>query len=253
MHSVSLMTGVSKGLGLTPGHLTLGAFFEYGTGTYDTHNAFSTAASVDGEGDIYHLGGGVLGRMDFVATGPGHLYTEASLRAGGVHNEYDSADLRDTSGRKAKYDSSSAYYGVHLGVGYVWKLTEAAALDIYGKYFWTRQEGDSVRLSTGDPVKFKDVDSNRLRLGGRFAYVLNEHVSPYVGVAWEHEFDGRARATAYGDAIESPDLSGNTGIGEIGLSLKPSATLPLSFDFGVQGYTGQRKGVTGSLQVKFEF
>jgi hypothetical protein len=31
-------------------------------------------------------------------------------------------------------------------------------LDLYGKYFWTRQQGDSVRLSTGDPVKFEDFD-----------------------------------------------------------------------------------------------
>jgi hypothetical protein len=44
-----------------------------------------------------------------------------------------------------------------------------------------------------------------------------------------------------------------TGMGELGLSLKPSKTLPLSFDLGVQGYVGKREGVTGSLQVKFEF
>jgi hypothetical protein len=44
-----------------------------------------------------------------------------------------------------------------------------------------------------------------------------------------------------------------TGMGELGLSLKPSQNLPLSFDLGVQGYTGNREGVTGSLQVKWEF
>jgi hypothetical protein len=42
-------------------------------------------------------------------------------------------------------------------------------------------------------------------------------------------------------------------MGELGLSLKPSATLPLTCDVGVQGYTGKRKGVTGSLQIKLEF
>jgi hypothetical protein len=73
--------------------------------------------------------------MDFVNAGPGHIYAEASGRAGGVHNEYDSSDLRDAAGRKAEYDSSSAYYGFHLGTGYVWNITEAASLDIYGKYF----------------------------------------------------------------------------------------------------------------------
>ena len=60
-----------------------------------------------------------------------------------------------------------------------------------GKYFWTRVEGKSVRLSTGDPVKFKDADFSRLRFGGRFAYAVNEMVSPYIGAAYGHEFDGK--------------------------------------------------------------
>jgi outer membrane autotransporter protein len=132
-------------------------------------------------------------------------------------------------------------------------LTEAASLDFYGKYFWTRQEGDSVTLSSGDPVAFADVDSQRLRLGGRLAYAANEYVSPYMGVAWEHEFDGRAQAATNGFAIDAPSLQGDSGIGELGLSLKPSQTLPLSFDLGVQGYVGKREGVTGSLQARFEF
>jgi outer membrane autotransporter protein len=257
MSSLSLLAGLSWGRDFTPGRLTLGAFFEYGNGSYDTYNSFSNAASVHGDGDIYHIGGGVLGRMDFVPVGilggPGRFYAEASVRAGGVHNEYSSSDLRDALGRTADYDSSSAYYGFHLGTGYVWNIMDKAALDLYGKYFWTRQEGDSVTLSTGDPVKFEDVDSSRLRLGGRFAYAVNEHVSPYVGAAWEHEFDGRARATTNGFDIDAPSLRGDTGIGELGVTLKPSQSLPLSFDLGVQGYTGKREGITGSLQLRYNF
>jgi outer membrane autotransporter protein len=281
---------------LTPGQLTLGAFFEYGNGSYDTYNSFSNAASVKGDGDMYYLGGGILARMDFnraalpaipeevdkgrtAASGearseagarsgqsdaiktasaaqearPSGLYIEASGRAGGLHNDYSSGDLRDYTGRKAEYDSSSAYYGLHFGTGYIWNINEKAGLDLYGKYFWTHQEGDSVKLSTDDQVRFKDVDSHRLRGGARFAYTVNESVSPYIGAAYEHEFDGKARATSYGYSIKAPDLTGGTGIGELGLSFKPSPTLPLSFDLGVQGYVGKREGVTGSLQAKWEF
>jgi autotransporter-associated beta strand protein len=253
MASLSLLAGLSFGADLPAGRLTLGAFFEYGNGSYDTHNSFG-AGAVNGDGDIYHTGGGILGRMDFANTGPGRVYAEASGRAGGVHNEYDNSDLRDVHGRKAGYDSSSAYYGAHLGLGYLWNVTEAASLDLYGKYFWTRQEGDTVRLTTDDRVKFDDTDSHRLRLGGRFAFAANEHISPYIGAAWEHEFDGKARAyTANGFAIDAPSLRGDTGIGELGLSVRPSAAVPLSFDLGVQGYTGKREGVTGSLQVRLEF
>jgi len=105
----------------------------------------------------------------------------------------------------------------------------------------------------GDPIKFKDMDSHRLRGGARFRYAINEYVTPYIGAAYEHEFDGRARAAVYGHKVGTPDLIGGTGMGELGLSLNPSKDLPLSIDLGVQGYVGKREGVTGSLQVHFEF
>ena len=253
MNSLSLLTGLAWGIDLAPGRLTLGAFFEYGNGSYDTHNSFTNAASVDGDGNAYYLGGGILARMDFVNIGPGRFYAEASGRAGKTHNEYDSSDLRDAAGRKADYDSSSPYYGLHFGTGYVWNINDAATLDLYGKYFWTRQQSDSVGLSTGEHLSFDDINSSRLRFGGRFAYILNEHVAPYIGAAWEHEFDGKARARTNGFDIDAPNLRGNTGIGELGLSLTPSTDLPLTVDLGVQGYTGKREGVTGSLMVKWEF
>ena len=253
MRSLSLLTGLARGADLTPGRLTVGAFFEYGNGSYNTHNSFSNAADVDGDGNTYYLGGGILARMDFSKTGPGRFHAEASARAGKTHNEYDSSDLRDASGRKAEYDSDTPYYGLHFGAGYLWEINDKASLDLYGKYFWTRQQGDSLSLSTGERLSFDDADSSRLRLGGRLAYVLNEHVAPYVGAAWEHEFDGKARATTNGFDIDAPSLRGDTGIGELGLSLTPSASLPLTLDLGVQGYVGQRQGVTGSLQVKYEF
>ena len=253
MNSLSLLTGLAWGIDLAPGRLTLGAFFEYGNGSYDTHNSFTNAASVDGDGNAYYLGGGILARMDFVNIGPGRFYAETSGRAGKTHNEYDSSDLRDAAGRKADYDSSSPYYGLHFGTGYVWNINDAATLDLYGKYFWTRQQGDSVGLSTGEHLSFDDINSSRLRFGGRFAYILNEHVAPYIGAAWEHEFDGKARAKTNGFDIDAPNLRGNTGIGELGLSLTPSADLPLTIDLGVQGYTGKHEGVTGSLMVKWEF
>lgn len=253
MRSLSLLTGLAWGADCTLGHFTVGPFFEYGSGSYNTANSFSNAADVDGNGNTYYLGGGLLARMDFTSTGPGHFYTEASGRTGSIHNEYDSSDLRDTTGRRAEYDSDAPYYGLHLGAGYIWNINDAASLDLYGKYFWTRLSGDSIRLSTGDPIDFDDVFSSRLRFGSRFAYLVNEYVSPYAGVAWEHEFDGKAHASTNGFSMQAPSMRGDTGIGELGLLFKPSQMLPLSFDLGVQGYTGKREGVAGSLQAKWEF
>lgn len=253
VQSLSLMTGLAWGGEFTSGRLTVGAFFEYGNGSYNTHNSFDNSASVDGNGNSYYLGGGILGRFDFAATGPGHFYAEASGRIGNLHNNYNNSDLRDAFGRQAEYETDTPYYGAHFGAGYIWDITDKASLDIYGKYFWTRQESNGVTLSTGENVEFDAIDSHRLRLGGTFSYTINEYVSPYIGAAWEHEFNGKVYATTNGYDIDQPDLTGSTGIGELGLSLTPSASVPLTIDLGVQGYVGKREGVSGALQVKYEF
>ncbi|MDR3203807.1 MAG: hypothetical protein LBV23_03550, partial [Deltaproteobacteria bacterium] len=192
MNGISLMVGLSWGADLSPGRLTLGAFFEYGNGTYDTYNSFVSAASVHGNGDIRNLGGGLLARMDFDKTGPGRFYADFSARAGGVRNQYGNSDLVDLWGRQAAYESSSAYYGFHFGTGYLWNISDTASLDLYAKYFATVQKGDSVILTTGDPVTFNDATSSRLRLGARIGFAVNDYVRPYIGAAWEREFNGES-------------------------------------------------------------
>ena len=170
-----------------------------------------------------------------------------------LNNDYDNDDMRDAFGRRASYDSDSAYYGLHVGAGYVWNLSDKADLDLYAKYLWTHQDSDSLSLSTGERLHFDSVDSHRLRLGARFAYTANEYVRPFIGAAWEHEFDGEARATTNGFDIDRPDLKGSTGIGELGITLTPSSSIPVSLDLGVQGYVGRREGVSGTLQLQWKF
>ena len=255
MTSVSLMTGYAWGKELTPGYLTSGVFFEYGDGFYDTYNLFKLGP-VRGDGNVYHIGGGALGRLNFTDTGSGHLYAELAARAGIVHNNYKSFDLlRDEFDNKQKvsYSASSAYYGMYAGMGYIWKVSDKATLDMYGKYFWTRLNGDSARLSTGQTVEFKDVDSHRLRVGGRYSRSVSETVSPYIGAAYEREFDGKAYAMTGGRDIEPLSIRGNTGMAEAGLTYKPTKYRHLTIEAGVQGYTGRREGVTGSLQVRYRF
>lgn len=135
-------------------------------------------------------------------------------------------------------------FRAHTPHGFPWNINEAASLDLYGRDFWTRQEGDSVRLSTGENLRFKDADSSRLRFGGRFAYTVNEHVAPYIGAVWEHEFNGTARATTNGFDINAPNLRGGTGMGELGLTLTPSADLPLTIDLGGQARRRDRELAT---------
>ena len=247
----SMLAGLAIGNDAGPGRLTTALFFEGGWGNYNSYNSFSNYASVDGDGDTNYYGGGILGRYDLKQGALSGLYFDASARLGRTSTDFSSGDIR-YNGSKADFDSDAMYWGAHAGLGYQWSFTEKAMLDVSGKFIWTRQDSDSVSVH-GDKVRFKDADSLRTRLGGRFNYAVCDYATPYVGAYWEHEFDGKQRSSVNGVGIGSPDLKGDTGVGELGLTIKPVKDSGFSMDLGVQGYTGVREGVTGSLQLKFEF
>ena len=253
LQSLSLLAGLGRGVSTDWGLLIVGGFFEYGTGSYKTHNSFDTMPSVDGSGNAWYMGGGLLASMDFKKTGDGHFYLEGSAHTGMLHNSFDGDALRDAYGRTAEFDTDTPYYNLHAGLGYLWNFAEDHSLDIYGKYYWTRVLGTDETLNTGDPVDFDDITSSRTRLGARYSYQATEHVSAYIGAAWEHEFEGVSDSSVFGYDIDSPKIRGDSGRGEIGLRFTPTDDLPLTVDIGVQGYAGKKEGVTGSLFVQYEF
>ena len=167
-------------------------------------------------------------------------------------NKY-SSDLSDMHGISADYKVSSAYYGAHLGVGRVLTYANRSSLDLYGKYFWTQQQGDTVTLATDEVLNFEGVSSHRLRLGTRYVRATRSRVSPYFGAAWEHEFAGTAHATTQGYAITAPTLRGDTGVLELGISRKPAFGHGLYADLGMQGYFGKREGISASLLIGRNF
>ena len=253
LQSLSLLAGLGRGVSTDWGLLIVGGFFEYGTGSYKTHNSFDTMPSVDGSGNAWYMGGGLLASMDFKKTGDGHFYLESSAHTGMLHNSFDGDALRDAYGRTAEFDTDTPYYNLHAGLGYLWNFAEDHSLDIYGKYYWTRVLGTDETLNTGDHVDFDDITSSRTRLGARYSYQATEHVSAYIGAAWEHEFEGVSDSSVFGYDIDSPKIRGDSGRGEIGLRFTPTDDLPLTVDIGVQGYAGKKEGVTGSLFVQYEF
>ena len=104
-----------------------------------------------------------------------------------------------------------------------------------------------------DPYEFADVDSYRLRFGLRADWNITEQFGVYAGAAWEHEFDGRARATAYGLDTPSPSVRGDTGVFDFGFSFKPGAVPGLTMELGATATAGVRHGIMGNLMVKYEF
>jgi outer membrane autotransporter protein len=250
----SLVAGLAVTRPLPAGEVTVGAFIEHGEGDYDTSNSFSNAASVHGKGEANYTGGGVLAHLTFGENARGDaFYTEASAHAGKVKLDFATRDLLDAFGRRAAYDSDSSYASAHAGLGYIWNVSDSDRVKLYSQYLWSRQGSDTVKLTTGEPVKFADVDSHRTRLGARWSHRLNQNGQAYLGAAWEREYDGKARASIHGYSLRTPDLKGNTGLVEAGFAFTPSANQPLTLDIGVQGYAGKREGVTGSFRLNYRF
>ena len=261
----NMAVGLATGFELADKHpVTLGAFFEYGRGTYDTSNSFANYASVHGDGDTHYTGGGVLGRIDFAGTGLGWvnkleagqadgLYAEASFRAGHIDTDFDTDDILGEFGEGSDYDSGADYYGLHGGVGYVMNFDERNSLDVYGRYFWTKIDSETVDVGR-DRLHFDEADSSRLRIGTRYTMIYNQQLKPYVGIAYDHEFDGEVAARAYGLKLDKPSLEGDTGIVEAGISMKPVSTIDaLSVDVSGQGFIGRREGGGGGLKIKYQF
>ena len=234
------------------GSLTYGVFAEHGDGSYDTY-ANINGTNLHGEGDTDYTGGGILARMDFNGSENGHGYLEASGRVGNADTDYTNSGLRDAYGRAASYSTDGTYYGAHIGAGYVQKLDEKSSIDWYGKLLWARLEGGSADLSTGEHLTFDDADSLRLRIGGRWNYAASDFVSYYAGLGYEYEFDGEASGFTNGLALGDEDLTGGSGVAELGISFKPSKNSPFSLELNLAGFTGEREGFRGGVEAVYTF
>ena len=234
------------------GSLTYGFFAEHGDGSYDTY-ANINGTNLHGEGDTDYTGGGILARMDFNGSKNGHGYLEASGRVGNADTDYTNSGLRDAYGRAASYSTDGTYYGAHIGAGYVQKLDEKSSIDWYGKLLWARLEGGSADLSTGEHLTFDDADSLRLRIGGRWNYAASDFVNYYAGLGYEYEFDGEASGFTNGLALGDEDLTGGSGVAELGISFKPSKNSPFSLELNLAGFTGEREGFRGGVEAVYTF
>ncbi len=246
---LALLTGLATGLNTGGACLTVGGFFEYGAASYEADSEFELTGSVHGDGRNQYLGGGALARMQSANTG---LYMEAGLRAGEVRNRYNTG-LRDLTGRRARYETATAYYGAHLGAGRVWRVADSIDIDIHAAYLWTRRQGDSATLTTGEAIDFANADSQRVRAGVRLSHALSDRVRIHAGVDYEHEFAATARSAHAGRSLIPSSLSGGTAVGELGVGLAPLPGQPLYVDVLAQGAVGRRKGVGGSVRVGYEF
>ena len=222
-----------------------GVFYENGSGNYRTFNEFNNEF-FRGDGSMVYNGGGIAARYE----NKNGVYTEGSLRAGMLKNELDSA-MRDVNGSYG-YETESAYYGAHIGVGKIISLSDSSDLDIYGKFFHTYTEGDSVTIA-GDKFDFDSITSDRLRVGARITSNKENKFSTYYGLAYEYEFNGDADMTVQGLRADTQSLQGSSVMAEVGFNYQPTPTSPWSFDLNMRGYAGERQGGSFNVQATYTF
>jgi hypothetical protein len=249
MRNLSLLIGLSRGIETPVAHLIFGCFTEYGDGSYKTHNDFESVPWVDGDGHSRHMGGGLLVQSNFQK----HFYLEGSGRIGEIKNNWGTDDIRDDNGLRTSYRVSTPYQSIHGGGGYVYDSLHSAKVDVYGKCFWARRNGASIRLRTDDPIEFDPIESIRLRIGARYAKSRGNRFRPHAGIAWEHEFAGKAKAITYGMQIPPPSLGGNNCLGELGVSWKLGQSRPWTFNFDLHGSMGVQVGVKVNLAAGYAF
>ena len=223
-----------------------GVFYENGSGNYRTYNEFNNEF-FRGDGSLVYNGGGIAARY----TNKNGVYTEGSLRAGMLKSDMDNA-LRDGAGNFYGYESESAYYGAHIGIGKIISLSESSDLDVYGKFFHTYTEGDSFKVA-GDEFEFDSINSDRLRIGARIKSNKENKFSTYYGLAYEYEFNGDADMTAQGLKAPTQSLQGSSVMAEVGFNYQPTPASPWSFDLNMRGYAGERQGGSFNIQATYTF
>ena len=225
--------------------LSWGVFYENGSGNYRTYNSFNNEF-FRGDGSMVYNGGGIAARYE----NKNGVYTEGSIRAGMLKNELDNA-MRDVNGSYG-YETESAYYGAHIGIGKIISLSDSSDLDIYGKFFHTYTEGDSVTIAD-DKFDFDSITSDRLRVGARITSNKENKFSTYYGLAYEYEFNGDADMTAQGLRADTQSLQGSSVMAEVGFNYQPTPDSPWSFDLNMRGYVGERQGGSFNVQATYTF
>lgn len=239
---VSLLAGLGAGRDIGVGRASVAAFFTAGWGDYDTAGVYG-GRRTRGKGDTDYYGGALLGRLRLY----NDLGLEASFLAGRIGSDYASRDF----GGHLKYDSSTPYFGGHLGATYFARIGRRGSFEPYAKLFVMRQQSDSTGTTLGQRVRFDGFTSVTSRVGARYWHAITGTAQVFAGAAWEYEFRGRAGGVMAGVRARDVGLKGHTGYAELGVRVRPARKWEA--DLSVQGSVGKRETIGVYLAVKRAF
>ena len=143
-----------------------------------------------------------------------------------------------------------------VGGGKVLQQGEKDLFDLYGRFFWTHEASDRVKLmsSLGSaPYDFDAVNSYTTRLGLRWTHNLSQTQRFYAGLAWDYEFSGTAGAAYRTLRTSEPSLKGSSAVLELGWQRQLTKANPWGLDLGITAYAGKQQGAMFHTMVTWKF
>ncbi|GMO56322.1 MAG: hypothetical protein Ta2D_01050 [Rickettsiales bacterium] len=231
---------VYAGLGYSMKNLVVGIFTEYGQGNYKSHNETNTGATINGNGGLSYIGGGLLARVDHNEW----VYYDATFHAGNLTNSFNSKDI------DADFDAKALYYGYSAGLGVKFRPDKINQFELFIKYLGNTRQNIKKTISSDDPVEFDTLKSNRERLGGKYIHSFKNNFYGSLGADYTYEFDGEQQARIRNNKIEQPTLKGGTASAKIGFGYNTDNFI---IDFYGSGYVGVRNGYDGGVKFRYMF
>jgi hypothetical protein len=205
-----------------------------------------------GEGETEYRGVGLLAHFDKVIDDDRSWWAEGSVRFGRADLTYATLDWMPSF----DYDVSGNYFAAHIGAGYRYAFSPTQSMNLFTKVFYNRQGGEDFMIET-NPVEFDSVQSLRWRTGLAYEQLTQTDGGTRffwkTSLAYEYEFDAVAEGRADGYVIQDSDLTGSTGVAELAMTVVPAALPNTDLKLAVQGYAGQREGVSGQIRLTHRF
>ena len=249
VQSLNFSVGVGNNIQNDYGLLSLGAAFEAGFGKFRNHfNAGKADPYIKKNGDISYYGIAALSNMSF----DNLWHINGALRYGRIKTTQNRALFNFSTSQSYDIDLSSYYIGTELGGGKIIRLNDLDSLDLYGKYFFLHQDGNT--FNAGGKYELSSVNSHRLRLAGKYSHSYTPTTTLYTGIGAEYEFDGKSKLKVDGIWAKPSKTEGIRGFGELGVTIKPAANKGLIFDLGVKGLLGDKfRGAWANAEIKYLF
>jgi hypothetical protein len=255
INASTFLAGVAKKYTGDLGKFLFGVYVEGGYGKFDigdeVQHINGLTELIKGEGHLRYIGLGLMARQTF----NNKFRIEASFRSGTMENDFKSTVPNFNENDYLGYKLRTPYLAAHLGLAYMYDINAVSSLDFVLRGYWSRLNGKSVYVEDGEHIAFSDTDSLRARGGIRYTRLTPNDTYWYVGGYYDYEFDQKFTASVEDGRfqLDTPSMTGGTGIFEIGLISHPTENKHFSLEFGFQGYVGEIEGLSGGIRLGYEF